>query len=96
MVKYGIIKDKKLFKFLHLNHRQILELKPPALLFIIERSCSIKAKIVEADERETKEIRYLLNLGYTTGHIIESALDFNYSHGKAISIGTGPCIRNFL
>lgn len=55
---------------------------------LIARNIAIKARIVEADEQETKEIRALLNFGHTIGHGIEAALPYGEMlHGEAISLG---------
>lgn len=53
---------------------------------IIEKCVRIKAKYVEADERDTGE-RQKLNLGHTFGHAIEKASEFEVSHGRAVAIG---------
>ena len=53
----------------------------------IERSCTIKAEIVAADEREGGQ-RALLNLGHTFGHAIETAMGYgNWLHGEAVATG---------
>ncbi len=58
---------------------------PPEL---IARNIAIKARIVEADEQETRGIRALLNFGHTIGHGIEAALPYGEMlHGEAISLG---------
>ena len=58
---------------------------PPALL---ARNIAIKARIVEADETETLDIRALLNFGHTIGHGIEAAVPYGQLlHGEAISLG---------
>jgi 3-dehydroquinate synthase len=58
---------------------------PPALL---ARNIAIKARIVEADETETLDIRALLNFGHTIGHGIEAAVPYGkLLHGEAISLG---------
>lgn len=55
---------------------------------LIARNIAIKARIVESDEQETKEIRALLNFGHTIGHGIEAALPYGEMlHGEAISLG---------
>lgn len=55
---------------------------------LIARNVAIKARIVEADEHETKGIRALLNLGHTIGHGIEAAVPYgSMLHGEAISLG---------
>ena len=53
----------------------------------IERSCSIKAAVVAADEREGG-VRAILNYGHTFGHAIETAEGYGvFLHGEAVAIG---------
>ncbi len=58
---------------------------------ILHRSCSVKATIVSADERERMQSqpkRMLLNLGHTFGHALEAAAEYTgIRHGQAVSIG---------
>lgn len=39
------------------------------------------------DERETKGVRTILNLGHTVGHAIEAAKQYKYNHGEAVALG---------
>lgn len=60
----------------------------PAMAELIARNVAIKARIVEADERETSGTRALLNFGHTIGHGIEAAGGYGrFLHGEAISLG---------
>ena len=53
----------------------------------IHSAIQIKARIVEADERESGE-RALLNLGHTFGHALEASVGFGqWSHGEAVCVG---------
>ena len=55
---------------------------------LIARNIAIKARIVEADEHETRDIRSLLNFGHTIGHGIEASVPYGgMLHGEAISLG---------
>ncbi|KAB2641362.1 MAG: 3-dehydroquinate synthase [Verrucomicrobia bacterium] len=55
---------------------------------LIARNIAIKARIVEADEHETRDIRALLNFGHTIGHGIEAAIPYGQMlHGEAIALG---------
>jgi 3-dehydroquinate synthase len=55
---------------------------------LIARNIAIKARVVEADEHETRGIRALLNFGHTIGHGIEAAVPYGgMLHGEAISLG---------
>ncbi len=88
VVKYGIIVDVKLFKYIEKNYKRILDLDNSCLSYIIRSCSSIKAKIVENDERETSGLRTILNFGHTIGHALETAAGYsNLNHGEAISIG---------
>ena len=59
---------------------------PESLEKIVFNSATIKAKIVEKDEKDSG-LRNILNYGHTVGHAIESASDFKVGHGKAIALG---------
>jgi len=87
VIKYGIIKDEKLFEFLENRTSEILSLEKSAINYIVKTSCEIKKDIVQQDERETKSIRTILNYGHTIGHAIESASGLSFTHGEAISVG---------
>ena len=104
VVKYGIIADAKLFAFLEKNAKKILSLNSDCLERIIETSCSIKAGVVEKDERENRH-RMILNFGHTFGHSIETMTNYTrYLHGEAVAIGmiqaawlsveTGRCAKD--
>ncbi|PIZ75151.1 3-dehydroquinate synthase [Candidatus Peregrinibacteria bacterium CG_4_10_14_0_2_um_filter_38_24] len=87
IIKYGIIKDKKLFKYIEKNLEKILGKETEALEYIIERSIKIKVKIIERDEKELTNERILLNYGHTFGHALEKMSNYTLLHGFAISIG---------
>ncbi len=90
VVKYGIIADEVLFKFLEEKIKDILSLDSEVMQFVIKRCCEIKAEIVGDDEREQKESsgRALLNCGHTIGHAIETALKYRgIKHGEAVLLG---------
>jgi 3-dehydroquinate synthase len=66
------------------------------LAWVIRRCCALKAKIVEADERELAKEggRALLNLGHTFGHAIENVAGYGaYLHGEAVAIGLCAAAR---
>lgn len=55
---------------------------------LIRRNVAIKARIVEQDEHEKRDIRALLNFGHTVGHAIEASAGYGEMlHGEAISLG---------
>jgi 3-dehydroquinate synthase len=88
VIKYAIIKDPVLFDYLKGNAAAILKGDLRCLERAVYRCCRIKAKIVEADEKEEKGIRTILNFGHTIGHAIEAAGGFKkYNHGESVSLG---------
>ncbi|HEY8477549.1 MAG TPA: 3-dehydroquinate synthase [Chloroflexota bacterium] len=54
----------------------------------VVRACvALKARVVEADERESG-LRMILNYGHTTAHAVEAVTDYRrYLHGEAVAIG---------
>jgi 3-dehydroquinate synthase len=87
VVKYGLIRDEKLFDWLEENIGPLVNREPEALAYIIERSCRNKADVVAEDERESG-VRAILNLGHTFGHAIETGLGYGtWLHGEAIALG---------
>jgi len=61
--------------------------KGGALKEFIQVSVQTKADIVKQDETEKTGKRALLNLGHTFGHVLETASEYQISHGLAVSIG---------
>ncbi|HOJ51662.1 MAG TPA: 3-dehydroquinate synthase [Syntrophales bacterium] len=92
IVKYGLIDSSELFQFLEEKKKDILSRQKEVLDLIILESCRIKKGIVELDEREAG-IRRILNFGHTIGHAIERALNYDYPHGQAVSIGMVAAAR---
>jgi 3-dehydroquinate synthase len=86
VVKYGVINDLDFFNFLLSNQNDILALEPAIVEPVIAHCCTIKARVVEADEREA-DLRRILNYGHTLGHAVEAASHFTIPHGMAISMG---------
>lgn len=89
VIKYGVIKDRALFRYLEENKKSILRRDPKALMQIVKGCAKIKADIVSKDERERRSIRTILNFGHTIGHAIEAACGYSvlYSHGEAVGLG---------
>jgi len=93
VIKYGLLGDAGLLAELESARLSAARADLPA---IIRRCCAIKARIVEADEREEAKEggRALLNLGHTFGHAIEQASGYNtYLHGEAVAIGLSAAAR---
>ena len=88
VIKYGFIIDAEFFAWLEDNIDALLARDTDAVVEAVYRSCEIKARVVEADEREHGQ-RALLNLGHTFGHAIEAAMGYgSWLHGEAVSAGT--------
>lgn len=59
----------------------------------LQRSVAVKARLVEADERD-EGVRRLLNYGHTTGHALERVLgNERMRHGEAVAIGMDAAAR---
>jgi len=87
VVKYGMISSRPLFDRLVKDTKAIFAREPAALLPAIEESCRIKARVVEADERESG-LRRILNFGHTVGHAIEAVTKYRrFRHGEAVAYG---------
>ena len=88
ILKHAIIADKKFFSFLDTNGSQILNLESPFIEKAIFRSCSIKKKVVETDEKEIG-VRKILNFGHTFAHAYEATLRYSkkLNHGEAVILG---------
>ena len=85
VIKYGCIRDAKLFDLLSKTpgRNGLMPYMPE----IIAACVSIKADIVSRDERDTGE-RMLLNFGHTLGHAIETMQNYaGLSHGEAVAVG---------
>ena len=62
--------------------------------FIVRRCARIKARIVAADEKETKGMRTVLNFGHTVGHAVEAAGGYGqYQHGQSVGLGMRVAAR---
>lgn len=87
-IKHGLILDTSLFHLFEENVEALLSLEPTITEQLIRKSMSIKANVVEEDERETTGKRTLLNYGHTIGHGLEAATRYTeLLHGEAVSIG---------
>jgi 3-dehydroquinate synthase len=95
VVKYGLIDDPEFFDWCDANGAALLSGDGDARLHAIETSVRAKARIVEADERETEDLRALLNLGHTFGHALEAETGFSDAllHGEAVAAGMALAYR---
>ncbi len=84
IVKHATVCDQKLFAFMEENMDAVIGRDPEVLARLVHRSVTIKAGIVNRDEKESG-LRRLLNFGHTFGHALEKTTGI--SHGRAVSIG---------
>lgn len=86
VVKHGIIMDPDFFEYIEYNIKKLYSFDPDALQYLTKINCSIKARVVEEDEKESG-LRAILNFGHTIGHAIESVSNFELLHGECVAIG---------
>ena len=88
ILKHALIADRKFFLFLDKNGSKILDLKSPLIEKTIYKSCIIKTKVVEADQKEIN-VRKILNFGHTFAHAYEATLGYSkkLNHGEAVIMG---------
>ena len=88
VVKYGVILDAEFFNYIESTIEDILKRNPAAIQRLVLRSCELKAKIVEQDEREETDLRAKLNYGHTFAHAFETAGGYGrWLHGEAVAAG---------
>ena len=94
ILKHALIADKKFFLFLDKNKSKILNLKSPFIEKTIYKSCTIKKKIIETDEKEFN-VRKILNFGHTFAHAYEATLGYSkkLNHGEAVILGIKTAIN---
>ena len=94
ILKHSLIADKKFFSFLNKHGTEILKLKSPLIEKAIFKSCSIKKKVVETDEKEIN-LRKILNFGHTFAHAYEATLDYSkkLNHGEAVILGIKTALK---
>ena len=88
VVKYGLIDQPEFFAWLEAHGEALVNGDAEARRHAVEVSCRAKARIVEADEKESG-VRALLNLGHTFGHALEKATGYSdlLNHGEAVALG---------
>lgn len=90
VIKYSIIYDYEFLDYLIENSEAILNRDNECLYYIVKKCASIKAKVVQKDEKEGG-LRKILNFGHTFGHGVEKLC--NISHGDAVSIGMNMAFK---
>tara|TARA_B100000686_G_C16757536_1_gene956523 strand:+ start:558 stop:1670 length:1113 start_codon:yes stop_codon:yes gene_type:complete len=89
ILKHSLILDKKFFLWLCKNGKKIINNRDSKILKkAIIKSCKIKSKIINKDEKE-KNLRMILNFGHTFAHGFEATKNYSkkLNHGKAVLLG---------
>lgn len=87
IIKYGLIEDYELLKYIGENIGNIYSKDKNILSYIIKKSVEIKSLIVAKDKFDLG-LRQKLNFGHTIGHSIESLFNYEkYNHGEAVILG---------
>ena len=77
ILKMGLMYDASIWEMAKRNE------KDPDLIF---KTIQAKIAIVEQDPTE-QELRRILNFGHTIGHALETASNYEMSHGEAVALG---------
>jgi 3-dehydroquinate synthase len=95
VVKYGLLGDADFFAWCETHGADLLAGDADARTYAIATSVRAKARIVAADERETGDVRALLNLGHTFGHALEAETGYSDAllHGEAVAAGMALAFR---
>ncbi len=88
VVKYGLLGDAAFFDWLEAQGPALAAGDMEARIRAVQRSCEMKADIVQRDETEQGD-RALLNLGHTFCHALEAATGYSdrLLHGEGVAIG---------
>lgn len=89
VVKMGFASDAPLFRWCEGHADALAAGEPGALAGAVKRAIRVKARVVQADEREREGgKRTALNFGHTLGHAIEAARGYRgWLHGEAVAVG---------
>ncbi len=83
VIKMAVMFDADFFAYL--QHHDLHD--PAVIREMIRRSVTLKADVVNRDEKESG-IRAVLNYGHTFAHVIENEAGYGrYLHGEAVAIG---------
>jgi len=85
LVKEALISSVNFYE--NVLKRNVMDLSKEELEQDLLQGMKVKAQIVQNDEKESGE-RKFLNLGHTLAHAIEATLDYGkLTHGEAVAIG---------
>jgi len=89
-VKHAVVALPEFLDWQRNHASAILNRDADVLSRFIETNVSIKARIIETDERESSSEgvgRAALNLGHTIGHALEAMPHLALRHGEAVALG---------
>ena len=93
VVKHAYIDTAAHYRDLLAGWEEVIKREHNAIDTWIPRSASVKAAIVQEDEKESGS-RMWLNLGHTTGHAIELTSDYgSFTHGEAVAFGLAVAVE---
>jgi 3-dehydroquinate synthase len=91
ILKYAIINKEIYDLLIKTDVEKICSYPFPVNKFtqkLIYLGVKTKLDVVKQDEKETKGVREILNLGHTIAHAIETVTNYkSYSHGEAVILG---------
>jgi 3-dehydroquinate synthase len=85
--KYSFLANKKNYSLIKQNLIKLFNHQVVDYDQIISACLKIKASIVKQDEKETKGLRKVLNLGHTFAHAFEVESNYKIKHGEAVIAG---------
>ena len=86
VIKCGFIADPAILDLVEADPEGVKRCDGPAVRELIERSITVKARVVTEDLMESS-LREILNYGHTFAHAIEQVERFSWRHGAAVSVG---------
>jgi len=96
MFKYGLLDSEQLYDLCDRVGPAVCTgtADPEEQAELVRRCAAYKAQTVSLDERETRDLRALLNLGHTVGHAIEAAAGYgSLLHGECVALGLVAACR---
>jgi 3-dehydroquinate synthase len=85
-IKVFMTNDVKSLKYTQRNLNKILLCDSNVIKELVARAITLKASIVERDEKEQGQ-RAILNFGHTIGHALEHLSQYKIPHGFAVAYG---------
>jgi 3-dehydroquinate synthase len=86
VIKCGFIADPVILDRVEADQQGVRRWDDPVLRELIERSITVKARVVTEDLRESS-LREILNYGHTFAHAVEQVERYSWRHGDAVSVG---------